>query len=96
MKSTAKFNKDKDASESKSFEVNEAESMNNTSKNHEVNVFKQQFTMLDQKPSIKISFEDSLVIGIQEVIDEHLGHVSLSDDEILNVIKKVNDKEAKD
>ena len=96
IKSTSKFNKEKDASEIKSFEVNEAESMNNTSKNKEVNLFKQQFTMLDQKPSIKISFEDSLVKGIQEVIDEHLGHVSLSDDDILSVIKKVNDKKAKD
>ena len=41
MNSTAKYNKEKDASENKSFEVNEAESMNNTSKNQEVNLFNQ-------------------------------------------------------
>ena len=52
--------------------------------------------MLEQQPIIKINLDESLIAAIEEVIDEQLGQVKLSKDDILSVIKEVNDKEMKD
>ena len=68
----------------------------NTSDNQKDNIFSQHFAMLEQKPTIKINIDDPLITALEIVIDEQLGHVKLNKDEILSVIKVVNDEDLKD
>ena len=46
--------------------------MKDTSKSQLGNISNQHFAEMDQKPIIKITFEDTLIMDIQEVIDEQL------------------------
>ena len=52
--------------------------------------------MLDQKPTIQITFEDTLIMDFQEDIDRQFVIITLSDDDILSVIKKNIYKDMKD
>ena len=52
--------------------------------------------MLEQKTAIKINIDDPLITALEVVIDEQLGYVKLSKDDILSVIKVVNDEDMKD
>ena len=47
--------------------------------------------MLEQKPTIKINIDDPLIIALKEVIFEQPEYVKLSKDDILSVIKLVNE-----
>ena len=53
-------------------------------------------SMLIQKPTINISPEDSLISAIQEVIDKVLGHIKINDDDVVSVLKVVNDRGMED
>ena len=52
--------------------------------------------MLKQKPTIKITFEDTLIMDFQDDIDRQFVIIKLSDDDILSVIKKNIYKDMRD
>ena len=62
---TAKFYIEKNALEIKIFELNDVDSMNNRSKNKLGNIFDHNFSILNQKSTIKITFEDTIFISIK-------------------------------
>lgn len=63
---------------------------------NKVNVFAQNQALMDQLPCIVITSQDPLVTGIQTVIDNELGYVKLSEENVQEVIKIVNDRKMKD
>ena len=66
------------------------------SNNQKVNVFAQQFAMLEKKPTFYINCNDTLIIALQDVILEHIGQIKLSNDDIIDVVKVINDEDMKD
>ena len=69
---------------------------NNMSNNQKFNVFAQQSAMLDKNPTININCNDTLIIALEDVIFEQLGHIKLSNDDIIDVVKVINDIIMKD
>ena len=45
--------------------------------------------MLEQKPTIKITFEDTLIMDFQEDIDRQFVIIKLSDDDIYLLSKRI-------
>ena len=48
---------------------------------------------MNQKPSVKITSQDSLISVILDVIDKEFGHKKLNEDDVTSVIKIINDRE---
>ena len=61
------------------------------------NVFAKHEALRNQSPTmIIITAQDPLIIAIHDVIDEQFGHVKLKDEDIISVVKIVNDRNMKD
>ena len=76
----------------KIFEVNEEDKMQTKSKNQFGNTFAQHEELMNQKPSVKITSQDSLISVILDVIDKEFGHKKLNEDDVTSVIKIINDR----
>ena len=61
-----------------------------------VNVFAKHEALRNQLPSIIITAQDPLISAIHDVIDEQLRHVKLKDEDIISVIKIINERIMKD